>query len=348
MKVTFDQNITSEKQENHKNILKVAIGLSLAILITVIIFTVIYLINHSGEKGFSSKEELTAALLSATYEDDFESIMTMMPKQFRQKLEEKATVYYENAVNNGETASDPYSSNYKEYEENLDGVYGVSEDGEKGWAMSYEIIDYYQYSDEEKNEVKQIFNMAGIDRDYSIDEYGIVTVYVTIEPTFSPSSLEKRENNLYIPVFLHENKWYLGQYYGDYIDKKLNLSFLNIYTTLFGGFMIDGTIDQYGYKILDTENGLMVRWNPTYESYSYTDLFGNIHLCTENLKDTKVIGPDGGDPITEEEYNKQMEELYEEEERLHEKLHEESDTIDSEENLIEEEFSDEEIQNEEE
>lgn len=326
MKVVFTETENQISQKSNKH--KIALFIGLGVFAVVIMF--LFIMKFNKNNGYKSKEELISAVITATYENDFAAVMNTMPKQFKEKLEEKAVIYYDAEEDDIESVVDKYNNEFEEYLSYMDAFYGEPdpENGiEETWSMKYEIIDYYSYTEKEKNEVRQLLNMAGIDRDYEIDEYGVVTVHISIVPTFERK--DQMEYDLFIPVLQHKNSWFLAQNYGSYIQEKFILKQYDIYRTLFSGFIIDGTIDQYGYKILDTENGVMVRWNPEYESYAYTDMYGNIHLCTENLKDTKVIGPNGGDPIDEEEYNRLREEYLSEIEELDEHIHEEETISDN-------------------
>lgn len=310
MKVVFDDESSIKQKKDVKSKIpgKYIILICLGVILVTGMILLFCLPKSNMQNGYSSKEELVAAVISATYDDDFITVMNAMPKQFREKLEEKAVAYYGASEGKLESIANSYSGKFEEYAANLDAFYGES-DTEEMWSESYEITDYYKYSDEETDIVRQMLNMAGIDRDYAIEEYGVITVKITINPTYDHKEIQ--EHDIFLPVLCHKGMWFLAQNYGTYAEEKMYSSMTDIYGSLLDGFVIDGTIDQYGYKILDTENGTTVRWDPKYESYTYTDMYGNIHLCTDKLKDTKVIGPDGGDPITEEEYNEQMKEYYE-------------------------------------
>lgn len=322
MKVVFTETENQISQKSNKY--KIALFIGLAVFMVVMIF--LFIMKFNKNNGYKSKEELISAVITATYENDFEAVMNTMPKQFKEKLEEKAVIYYDTEEDNIESIVDKYNDKFEEYISNLDMFYGES-DTEEMWSMNYEIKDYHAYTNEELSQVRQILNMSGIDRNYKIDEYGIVTVHISIIPAYEHK--KQQEHDIFIPVLCHNGLWFSAQNYGTYAEEKLKFIVYDLYGSLFDGFIIDGTIDQYGYKILDTENGVMVRWNPEYESYAYTDMYGNIHLCTENLKDTKVIGPDGGDPIDEEEYNKLREEYLSELEELDEHIHDEETISDN-------------------
>lgn len=279
----------------------------------------------NNPEGWESPEILAAEFIDATYADDIDAIVAMMAPEFKDMMYENASLLY--GADGEEPSNELFHKGLGSHLLMLDAWSGVNRHTE------YEVGDYYRYTDEEKEAVQVLLTRCNISRKYKIDEYGLVHVPVSVVSDKNIAvyldgtepDRDAMDFDIYVPVLRRGHSWFLAQYIGAPAGER-GTATTDIYGDLLDGFVIDPGYDEYGHEILYLDDGTAVSWDQEYGSYSYTDRYSNTHYCTAKLRDTKVVGPDGGKPLTEETYAqwwiRQLEEAEAADEAEHERYYE--------------------------
>lgn len=299
MKVNCE-NISKKKHNAQKPFIIAILSLVSAVIITLLIILGWQDYKVHNPEGYNSFEVLATDFIDATYDRNIDAMIEMMPYEFREMLYENAGMLY--GTNDTESV--------KLFSKGIDNHFLMLEAWSgTNWHLEYELGDYYQYTDEEIEEVKVMLTRCNINKRFKVDEYGLVNVDVHIVSDKNIAvyldgeepDKETIDFDVYVPVIKHGRYWYLGQYIGTPANKKAQNMF-DMYGDLLDGFIINTNYDQYGHEVLYTDDGISAAWDPVREAYTYVDIYGNTHYCDAKLKDIEVIGPDGGVPLNEDTY----------------------------------------------
>lgn len=322
MKVNCE-DISKKKNKTRNPLVIMALSLACIGIVTALILLGWRDYKIHNPEGYDSIEVLATDFIDATYNKNIDAIIEMMPYEFREMLYENAGMFY--GTDNTKSAVESFSKGIDNHLLMLEAWSGTN------WHIEYEIGDYYQYTDEEIEEVRVMLTRCNINKRFKVDEYGLVNVAVHIVSDKNIAvyldgeepDKETMDFDVYVPVIKHGHFWYLGQYIGSPANEKASRMF-DMYGDLLDGFIINTNYDQYGHELLYTDDGISVSWDPVREAYTYVDNYGNTHYCNAKLKDIEVIGPDGGNPLTEDNYAEWWASYYESAEE-HEHEYEESE-----------------------
>lgn len=313
MKVKFSEQemkeiATSNKKTSGNMPPKTGI-LIVFLIITAIFITIIGWKTYQSttDRGYESPYDLAENLISYTFQGDSEHIFKMLPKSFQTRAIEDNQMSNALVEDDVKTAIANIKKPIDDFIELMNNMHGQ-------WTETHTINqDMYVYTENELSDLKKLLKMQGIDKEFvdEIDEAGIITADVNITATTSSGGWKP---TISIPVYKNGKYWYLGLRTGDVFEAHTEGEY-DIYGDFLDGFVIVGNFDVDGNPIFYTDEGMMIQIDEDTGLEYYEDQYGNKHFYDKkgheggNIK--KVIGPDGGEPLTEDTWEEWWDNYYE-------------------------------------
>ncbi len=264
--------------------------------------------RHEQEGGYKSPYELADDFVTYTYQGDTEAVFKMQPRTFQTRSIEDVQMTYGLDADDTAGAVSKLKEPLIEYIELLNSQHGQ-------WTETHETAeDMRLYSKEELKDLKQTLKFQGVDEDYlyKITKAGIVDVYVDLKASTLSGGYC---HTVHVPVYKHNGYWYLGQRTGD-VFLALTEGEYEPYGNLLDGFNVVGEWDAEGNRVIRNEEGYQIFTDEDTGLEYYEDIYGNKYYYDknghENGKVTRVTGPDGGEPLTEETWEDYWNAYYEE------------------------------------
>lgn len=270
-----------------------------------------YVNDGLKSKAYDSPTEVAQAFAEKFYSGDAAGVFSMQPEvmqaRSKQDTEEVNGLVVDGSV---ESVVDIQRGTMDVY---LDSVAASHGDN---WKADFSVGEYTGFSDEEVEKLSLSYRMMGVADDFELDDAGYVLVTATLS---GDSGSEPADVKHYVPVIKYKGGWYIGQEFGDEYMAAVD-GIESMTGDLLDGYHTVGEFDINGERIYRTEDGMQIMQDEKGE-YFYEDFYGNKHYCEFDVldiyglvsitKDEKVVGPHGGEALTEETYEAYWDAYYE-------------------------------------
>lgn len=271
-----------------------------------------YTKSHLKADKFGTPEEVAQAFAEKLYAGDAMGIFSMQPENMQARSQQDTEMTYAETEGNLEAVVEQQRADMDVY---LAGVKWAHGDD---WSADFSVGSYAKYSDDEIQSLQMSYRMMGVGDDFKLDEAGYVPVTATLS---GKSGSESSDVIHYVPVVKVKGDWYIGQEYGEEYAEVVGGDIMTATMTgdLLDGYHVVGEFDAEGERVYRTEDGIQVMKDEKGDYY-YEDSYGNKHYCeykvlniygqVEITKETKVVGPHGGEELTSETYEEYWDNYY--------------------------------------
>lgn len=299
MAITYDEGMEPKRKRKKANGKAVGASVGCAVAIAAVVGLAFLGVSTYRKqealrpRGYETPEEAAEAAVGHMLDGDGASIVRMMPEALRSRVITDVQTTYGIADDDAEGLKRRMYATLSGYASMLDGVNGGDRENSVG---SPEVTVYDEEALKDYNFQLKVTGVA----DWSADGAAVAKVPYGISSSFGASW----SGDVAVPLVQADGKWYFGQGVGTtYAEVARGLP--DVFGELGDGFHMDGEYDSDGNKVIRNEEGYRIVFGEK-EAY-YDDLYGNRHYLDGDLAETRVEGPDGGEPLTEETYPEWLE-----------------------------------------
>lgn len=313
MAITYQGGQERKPVKKNRNLI-IILGCAAAFAVILLVAFGIWTYTNSGLKAskYGSPQEVAQSFIEKFYAGDAAGVFAMQPEPMQARSKQDTSMTYSSVEGEVdlETVIEAQRGTMDAYLEGVQWGHGDN------WKASFKLGDYVAYGSDETDALSLSFRMMGVGDDFELDEAGYVPVTATIS---GDSGVEPADVEHFVPVIKYKGDWYIGQEYGDaYVAAAGDMPTMT--GDLLDGYHVVGEFDANGDRVYRTEDGLQM-FRDEDGDYYYEDSFGNKHYCEYEVlnvygqvkvtKETKVVGPHGGEELTAETYEDYWNDYYE-------------------------------------